>query len=55
MPTQSPTEVGNTLLVGAIGTALPTIVSNWVTIVVGILTGVWITIQIIDKLRKWNK
>ncbi len=55
MSTQSQTEVANTLLVGAIGTALPTIVSNWVTIVVGILIGIWVTIQIVDKIRKWNK
>lgn len=43
-------ETASVFTVGAIGTVLPSLVSNWTTVIVSMITGIWVLYQLIAKI-----
>ena len=52
MPVSNSTETASTLVVGAVGMTLPEIINNWVSIFVGIVSGIWVTYQLISAIKR---
>ena len=52
MPVSNSTETASTLVVGAVGMTLPEIINNWVSIFVGIVSGIWVTYQLVSAIKR---